>query len=157
MEKYTFQECVVFSLFDENLEDSTRRSIADALLASVNPGAFPAKKPEFQTDVLELPGASLSSFVGPKSWLPFQLLSPGSAWLLLPVDQWQDDDDYQQMANIIEDLAVVNDTAERSVKDIEDYANAAHDGEKRGKIILVANSHRFKLPEFLKNEMEHNI
>ena len=104
-----------------------------------------------------MPGSSLSSFVGPKSWLPFHLLAQGSAWLLLPVEQWQDDGDYQQMASIVEKLAVVNDTAERSVKDIADFANAAHDGEMRGKIILVANSHRFKLPEFLKNEMENNI
>ena len=79
------------------------------------------------------------------------LLSP------VPLDQWEVDDDYQEMAKIIERLAVVNDTAERSVKDIEDYANAAHDGEKRGNIILVANSHRIKLPEFLKNEMGNSI
>ena len=145
-------------MFDENLDDETKQSVADALLASRNPGAFDPKKPEFQTDTLELPGASLSSFVGSQSWLLFQLLSPGSyLWLLLPLDQWEEDEDYQEMAKIIERLAVVNDTAERSVKDIEDYANAAHDGEKRGNIILVANSHRIKLPEFLKNEMGNSI
>jgi len=58
------------------------------------------------------------------------------------------------MASVITRLAVVNDTAERSVKDIEEYANAAHDGEKRGNVILVANSQRIKLPEM---EMENSI
>ena len=154
---YLTQECVVLSLFDDDLGDETRRSVADALLAVPNPGVFLPKKPDFPTDVLELPGSTLASFVGPRSWLPFQLLSLGSGWLLLPVDEWVDDDGYKQMASIMRDLAVVNDTAERSLKDIEEYANAAHDGEKRGKIILVSNSHRFKLPEFLKNEMENNI
>ena len=147
----------MLSLFDNNLDDEVRRSVADALLATRNPGNFQPMKPLFPTDILELPGASLASFVGPRSWMAFQLLSMGSAWLSLPVEQWEDDDEFQRMAQIMSDLAVVNDTAERSVKDVEDYANAAHDGEKRGKIILVANSHRFKMPQFLKNEMEHSI
>ena len=96
-------------------------------------------------------------FVGPRSWLVFQLLGSGGAWLHLPVEEWEGNEEFDLMAKIVGDLAVVNDTAERAVKDVEDYANAAHDGEKREKIILVSNSHRFKLPEFLKNEMENSI
>ena len=61
------------------------------------------------------------------------------------------------MFRVMTDLAVVNDTAERGVKDIDDFGNAAHDGEERGKLILVANSHSHRLPQFLKNEMEQNI
>ena len=135
----------------------TSEEMADALLAIPNPGAFLPKKLVFRTDILQLPGSTLASFNGPRSWLTFQLLSLGSEWLNLPVDQWEDDDQFKIMANTMRNLAVVNDTAERGVKDVEDYANPAHDGAQRGRIILVVNSHRFKLPEFLKNEMENNI
>ena len=134
-----------------------KRSVADALLATPNPGNFPPMKPQFPNDVLQLPGVSLPLFVGPRSWLVFQLLARGSAWLHLPVAEWEANEEFRMMEKVVGDLTVVNDTAERAVKDVEDFANAAHDGEKRGKIILVANSHRFKLPEFLKNEMENNI
>lgn len=154
------QECVVLSLFDKNLSEDVKRSVADALLAEPNHRNFLPEKPEFQIPLIERPGISveqLPSFVGPRSWLCFNLLGTAGAWLNTTVDRWEDDAEYQQMAAVIQDLPVVNDTAERAVKDVEDFANAAHDGEKRGQIILVANSHRYKLPGFLKNEMENNI
>ena len=61
------------------------------------------------------------------------------------------------MQAVIQHLQVVNDIAEHGVKDIQEYANVAQDGAYRERIILVSNSHRLKLPEFLKNEMEENL
>ena len=46
--------------------------------------------------------------------------------------------------------------AERGVKDIQDYADAASDVAYRGRNILVSNSHWIKLTGFNKNEMEEN-
>ena len=60
------------------------------------------------------------------------------AWLQLPPVEWTRDADYQQMSAILSDLAVVNDAAERCVRDIQEYANAANDGNQRGNIILVS-------------------
>ena len=79
------------------------------------------------------------------------------AWLQLPPVEWTRDADYQQMSAILSDLAVVNDAAERCVRDIQEYANAANDGNQRGNIILVSTSHRVRIPTFLKNEMEENL
>ena len=65
---------------------------------------------------------------------------------------------YHHITTTVSNVAVVNDAAERGVKDVQDFANAAMDGAThRGHIILVSNSHRAKLPEFLKNEMEENM
>ena len=61
------------------------------------------------------------------------------------------------MEKILSSISVVNDTAERGVKDVEDYANSSKDSEHRGRIVLVSNSHRSRIPEFKKNEMENNI
>ena len=54
-------------------------------------------------------------------------------------------------------LEVVNDTAERGIKDKQEYANAARDNGQTGCIILVSNAHKVKLREFQKNEMKYNI
>ena len=89
--------------------------------------------------------------------LAFHLLGANHEWLHLPPSAWSLNRDYLEMAQIMTDIAVVNDTAERGVKDVENYANASIDSEHRGKIILVPNSHRAKLPQFLKSEMENNI
>ena len=75
----------------------------------------------------------------------------------MPTEEWERDEGYNEMAKIMTDIAVVNDTAKRGVKDIEEYVNSAMDGAQCGRIILVAKSHRFRLPQFLKNEMENNI
>ena len=95
--------------------------------------------------------------VGPNSWLLFNLLDDDGAWLALPPDQWERSLSYQRMSKFVQYLAVVNDAAERGVKDVQDYANAAGDGSYREQIVLVANSHRAKLPSFLKNEMEEHL
>ena len=62
---------------------------------------------------------------------------------------WEEQEDYRNMAAVVTNLAVVNDAAECRVKDVQDYANAARDGAHRGRIVLVSNSHRIKMPNFL--------
>ena len=61
------------------------------------------------------------------------------------------------MGAIIDDFVVVNDTAERCIKDIQDFANAARDGDYHGNNVLVSASHRLKFLSFLKNGMEEQI
>ena len=87
----------------------------------------------------------------------FHLFDVGAAWLDVPPALWPEDPDYVAMHSIVKELAVVNDCAERSIKDIQDYANAARDGDYGGDIILVSASHRIKVQSFLKNEMEENV
>ena len=74
----------------------------------------------------------------------------------MPVRLW-DTDEYVSMRETLSPLEVVNDTAERGVKDIQEYANAARDNGQTGRIILVSNSHIVKLREFLKKEMKYSI
>ena len=46
------------------------------------------------------------------------------AWLRQDPDEWETNDDYLLMRDIVRDHAVRNDVAERCVKDIQDYANS---------------------------------
>lgn len=78
-------------------------------------------------------------------------------WLVTPAAQWDTNPDYTRMKEIVTNLSVVNDAAERGVKDIQDYANVARDGSCRERMILISNSHRIKIPSFLKNEMEEHL
>ena len=89
--------------------------------------------------------------------MAFELLGNDSAWLALDPMQWEADQRFLHMAEVIRSISVVNDTAERCVKAVQEFANSAQDGDYRGDIILVSNSHRFKIPSFSKNEMEENI
>ena len=63
-------------------------------------------------------------------------------WLSDDVERWELDDEFKFMQNLLFDLKVVNDLAERCVKDVEDFANASKDPEHRDNVILVATDHR---------------
>ena len=54
-------------------------------------------------------------------------------------------------------LSVTNDTAERAVKKVTDYANSVEDGGQRGKIIGVAAWHHTKMSGYTKNDLENAI
>ena len=154
---YLCQPLVVLALFGEDTPQDIRQDMAAALRRTQRPARFPPGKPLFPTRIIRDDECSLASFVGPKAWLMFHLFDVGAAWLDVLPALWPEDPDYVAMHSNVKGLAVVNDCAERSTKDIQDYANAARDGDYRGDIILVSASHRIKLQSFPKNEMEENV
>ena len=105
-------------------------------------------KPAFQSEVLKSDNAELHSFVGERSWLLFELVDARGTWLQRAVDQWACDPEFDKMNLIIKGLEVTNDTAERGIKDIEDYSNSSTDPSQRRNIILAVNKERQKVPNF---------
>lgn len=150
---YLTEPLVVFALFDPESELKVKEEMAAALLQTPRPAKFRMGKPPFPrlND-----NTKLQKLIG-HSWLVFDLLDSEGDWLHLPPDQWDQSQEFKLMANIVRNIAVVNDAAERGIKDIQEYANAAQDGSCRERIVLVTSSHRRKLPSFLKNEMEENM
>ena len=125
-----------------------KATMAAALCVIPKPAAFLPKKPRFATGTLQTPGSTLASFVGPNSWLAFTLLGIDGGWLDVPPAEWFHVLHYVEMGAITEDLAVVNDTAERCIRDIQDFANVAHDGDHRGNIVLAVNPLRLNVITF---------
>ena len=54
------------------------------------------------------------------------------------------------MKKCIMDLKVVNDTAERCIKDIQEHANLAKDSQYQEDILLVATDHTPRISGFKK-------
>ena len=115
--------------------------MAVKLYSEVRPQNFRPGKPKFPTDLLT-DAPRLDSFVGPKSWLLFEKLDANGAWLNSDPTEWENVEEYQRMYNFVRELKVVNDLAERCVKDIEEYKNMAKDSEHRDEILTVASDHR---------------
>ncbi len=154
---YLTEQLVVFCLFDKDISNAEKAAVSAALRAQRRPPHFELGRPTFPNNRLYRGEPTLASFVGPNSYLAFELLGNDSAWLALDPMQWEADQRFLHMAEVIRSISVVNDTAERCVKAVQEFANSAQDGDYRGDIILVSNSHRFKIPSFSKNEMEENI
>ena len=79
-----------------------------------------------QSDIskeIEFPD-QLISFIGPKSWLLFNLLNLHDEqldWMQAPIDCWENMVGYKKIEGIVRSLEVVNDCAERAVKLISDF------------------------------------
>ena len=143
---------MVFGLFDYNLADEERRAMGSKLLASPRPLHFKPGKPLFPLDKMS-PHPSLHSFIGKRSWLIFEKLNAVGDWLQLEVNDWSKDDEYQRMRSYLSDLKVVNDLAERCIKDIQEYADLAKDSVYREAILLVASDHRGVLQDLRKQAL----
>jgi hypothetical protein len=72
-------------------------------------------------------------------------------------DQWHGHQEFRDMAAVVQNLSVVNDVAECSVKDIQEYAHAKQDRAHRERIILVSGSQGVEIISFLKNESKENL
>ena len=67
---YRTIELVVLGLFDDELSVVEKKEIADTILTFSRPNRFHTGKPSFSTELMcDMP--SLSSFIGPRSWLLF--------------------------------------------------------------------------------------
>ena len=75
------------------------------------------------------------------------------AWLALPIDQLEVDESYQSFSLCANNLNVANDAAERSVKEISDFANYSQNAARRDDSIAVINRLR-ELIDFLHVTMD---
>ena len=138
---YLSEELVIFALSDDHVENSERCAMANRLCSFPNHENFEPGKPVFPVDMM-VAKPRLNYFVGPKSWLIFNKLNANGAWLQKDVDDWDADREYTRMKACLCDLKVVNELAERCIKDISEYADLAKDSQYREDILIVATDHR---------------
>ncbi len=78
-------------------------------------------------------------------------------WLTLTHHQCKTNQQFRDMSVFVEKLTVVNYAAEDDITDIQDYANVARDITNRQRIVHISNSHRIRLYNFLKDEIEEHL
>ena len=100
--------------------------MSNKLIVSRWPRIFTVGKPNFPIDKMT-DSPSLQSFVGVRSWSIFQKLSANGEWLDLPVEEWENNEEFQRIKSTLSDLKVVNDPAERCIKDIQEYCKLSLD------------------------------
>ena len=138
---YLTQELVVFGFFDDGLPPNERQTMGTTLLTYPLPNNFPPGKPYFLVELM-VADPSLDLFIGERSWLFFDKFQADGQWLHKNAVEWDINDTYTKMKKCIMDLKVVNDTAERCIKDIQEYANLAKYSQYQEDILLVRTDHR---------------
>ena len=69
---------------------------------------------------------AISTFIGDDSWSFFHITGLDDSFLNTPVAQWEANNAYQQRKLIVNNIRVVNDSAERGVKLCQDFNCSAH-------------------------------
>ena len=114
---YLSEVTVGLAFFDRNISVDEKRDMITEMKDT--PGSkVPNPRLNKNYDAV---GKPLSSFVTRITRALFTILGLNEAFLLNPPESWKDDQDYLAAERIVLGLKVVNDTAERGVKLMQDY------------------------------------
>ena len=146
---YLTEELVPLCLFSEDVTEEDKATIAKELLQL--PKDSPLKRcgegfgkpilPSIDSDVRDM-----ISLFGPDSWIFFNLLKLDHTFLADPPREWNTLDSYARSKEIIDNLFIVNDTAERGVKLASDFLSGAKKETSFQNILQVVENHRKSLP-----------
>ena len=150
---YLNQEYIPFSLFSDLVSDDEKYEIAQKLLKTEPPLSYEFGYPEVVQDLDE--NYRLSDSVLSGSYFLFDRLGFEKKWLSKPVREWKSDEGYKEMEEFVKHLLVTNDTAERGIKFIQDYAMIlTKDTQERQDIMQVVDQHRKDIPDVKKETLK---
>ena len=98
----------------------------------------------------------LSTFVGPASWLLFDLLGINGKpeWLQIPSEYWDKFEDYRKMKIFVMNSPFVNDGAERAMAMMKRYVDKVKDGKDKQDLIQLIQGFRQKVTDFAKDSLK---
>ena len=78
-------------------------------------------------------------------------------WLKRPVEDWKNCPDYLELEDFFKNLLVTNDSAERGIKLVSDYAQClTKDSEERQRILQVVEEERKQKPDVTKKTLSQS-
>ena len=83
----------------------------------------------------------------------FSKLNANGAWLQKDVDEWDADEEHVRIKDWLRDLKVVNDLAERCIKDFQEYADLEKESQYQEDVLVVAKDHRGVLKDLRKRAL----
>ena len=96
----------------------------------------------------------LSDSVMSGSHYLFDKFGFGKSWLGKPIQEWQECEEFKEMADFFRNLLVTNDSAERGVKLVSEYANIlTKDPEERQNILQCVEQDRTEVPDVTKKTL----
>ena len=142
---YLSEELVPLSLCDNYTSDVEKAAIVTMMLRAGRPQHFQQQKTVMKEHLLNnrmRDEVKLHEFAGELSWLVFERLDVEIDWMQLPPPDWMDSPAFVRFKNLVDSLEVVNDCAERSIKDVTEFVNYSKDADSRDRVMMVVNHHR---------------
>ena len=96
----------------------------------------------------------ISEFVGQDSWMFFHILKLETSFLTVPVKDWEMNPAYKDAKEVVSNLCVVNDAAERGVKLCYDFLSSSKKEANLQNVLQVVENCRNSLPNQRKRKLK---
>lgn len=144
---YLQGESAAMAFFDDTLSDDVKRRMVLSLQNINNDEVECPKRVEVR-NVESLYDLDIDSFISSHSKKFFERFEINQDFLDIDPSQWPQNAGYNESFHLVKNLRVVNDTAERAVKLIEDYNNILTRKEDQKQFILqILEEHRKNVPD----------
>lgn len=156
---YLSDECIALCLFDKNVSREDKQAVAKKMLELAHKSdqneTEPVKRIILKkVDIPSFITKSLADFVTPNTYAFFERFQLGAAFLYKEPQLWEDDLEFQNAYDIISSLRVVNDTAERGVKLMEEFNKVLTNKEDEKQYLLqVVTDYRKNFPSYEKKDL----
>ncbi|KYM93405.1 hypothetical protein ALC62_15995 [Cyphomyrmex costatus] len=150
---YLSPEASAMSFFDDEISIDIKRAMQKSLFINKIHEDINSPKRFYindTTNMQDLQQREMDFFINNQSLLFFERFGINKQFLQLNCEMWTKDDDYLQGLQIVKELRVVNDTAERTVHLTEQYINVLTKDEQQKQYLIQIVS------EFKKNTQEAN-
>lgn len=153
---YLAEETIALAFFDDNISHEQKRKMVETLHDQ------PPKNDETRVFRLIIPRSQMSNvqdwelheFITENTITFFDRFKTSATFLNEDPADWKNNDDYKEMQQILSNLQVVNDHAERSVKLFTDFNKSLTKDEKAKQYVLqVVNKYRKDFPGHSKSEL----
>ena len=156
---YLTEELVPLSLFSSSVTNESKKKMVDKLqlvsfedVESSTRHGTDFGKPVFPEVPIEH-ATELSTFIGRNSWIFFRILRLDHSFLNLPVEEWNSSSSYLAAKEVVNNICVVNDAAERGVKLCHDFLDTAKKEANLQNILQVVENARNALPNQRKRKL----
>lgn len=150
---YNVPEMIPLSLFDKGYSFHEKDNLAKKILTFPKKEEFASRdgyhwgKPIFQS---KMPSNAVEAAYSADVWKIFQILGISDDFLKFPSNTWEDIQSYVDGLHIAKNLKVCNDSAERSLKMIQDYISQTNKEDKLQDILQVVEENRSIHPNLRK-------
>ena len=145
---YLSEELVALAFFDRNIDAVEKRAMVEGL--SCEGEEDPPKR--ITVDQAMIPNKRLHDFVTKSTKKFFQILGLPDSFLDTDPDTWVTNPSYLQAEEVVRELRVVNDTAERGVALMQEYNGLLTKDEEQTQFALqVVQEHRKLYPDCRKS------
>lgn len=157
---YLAPESTALAFFDDNVSEDTKMRMVQALQCRETDIPLSAESKKFTMlpeNVIHHKNRELEQFIQPSSKNFFKRFNINTQFLDKDPSTWKNDDSYNAGLEIVKHLKVVNDSAERGVKLMEDFNNLFTKNENQKQFVLqVVSDYRRNYSDAKKTTLTSN-